>query len=78
MNSTAAHTPSEACFTLIRRWEGLHRRLPDGRIEAYADPVGIWTIGYGSIQHPEAQRAVQRGDVITQAQAESWLDLEVE
>lgn len=78
MNSTSAHTPSEACFTLIRRWEGLHRRLPDGRIEAYRDPVGIWTIGYGSIRHPEAKRAVQKGDLISQAQAESWLDLEVE
>lgn len=77
MSTTSALTPSEACFTLIRRWEGLHRRLPDGRIEAYADPVGIWTIGYGSIRHPEAQRAVQRGDVITQAQAEKWLDLEI-
>lgn len=78
MTSSSIHTPSEACFTLIRRWEGLHRRLPDGRISSYPDPVGIWTIGYGSIWHPEAQRAVQQGDVITQAQAEQWLDLEVQ
>jgi GH24 family phage-related lysozyme (muramidase) len=78
MTSSSAHIPSEACFTLIRRWEGLHRRLPDGRIGAYPDPVGIWTIGYGSIWHPEAQRAVQQGDVITQSQAEQWLDQEVQ
>lgn len=77
MTSSLTHIPSEDCFTLIRKWEGLHRRLPDGRIEAYRDPVGIWTIGYGSIRNPEVQRPVREGDVITQAQAEDWLDLEV-
>ncbi|MFM7238642.1 MAG: lysozyme, partial [Cyanobium sp.] len=62
---------------MIRKWEGLHRLLADGRIEAYRDPVGIWTIGYGSIWQPEARRAVREGDVISKAQADQWLEQEV-
>ena len=77
MNPASTYSPSEECFKLIRKWEGLHRLLADGRIEAYRDPVGIWTIGYGSIWQPEARRAVREGDVISKAQADQWLEQEV-
>jgi lysozyme len=70
--------PSNECYSLIKRWEGLHRRRSDGLIEAYKDPVGIWTIGYGSINHFDLGRPIQPGDVITEAAAERWLKLEVE
>lgn len=70
--------PSQTCLDLIKDCEGLHRQLANGSIIAYPDPVGIWTIGYGSIYHPVAQRSVQRGDVITEAEALQWLALEVE
>ena len=43
----------------------------DGR-----DPVGIWTIGWGTIQYPDGTR-VKQGDVITQAQADYYLEYEV-
>lgn len=33
-------TPSEDCYALIRASEGF-------RAEAYRDPAGLWTIGYG-------------------------------
>ncbi len=66
------------CLSLIKRSEGLHRQRSDGKIEAYADPVGIWTIGYGSIEHIDDKRAVQAGDVITVSDAERWLQVEVD
>ncbi|MBC1238367.1 glycoside hydrolase family protein [Nostoc sp. 2RC] len=70
--------PSNDCLSLIKKWEGLHRKRPDGLIEAYKDPVGIWTIGYGSIEHLDLDRPIQQGDVISQTTAERWLKLEVE
>ena len=53
-------TPSPACFELIEKFEGL-------RLEAYQDPVGIWTIGYGSTS------GVHQGMTITQEQAQARL-----
>ena len=70
--------PSSECFNLIKESEGLHRQLADGKIGAYADPVGVWTIGYGSIHHIDENRAVRRGDVIDKATAELWLKKEID
>lgn len=72
-----ALSPSQDCLDLIKVSEGLHRKRMDGTIEAYRDPVGIWTIGYGSIFHLTANRPVQEGDVITKEEAEDWLQREV-
>ena len=47
---------------LIRRFEGL-------ALEAYLDPVGVVTIGYGSTRYPDG-RAVQLGLLGTDAVAE--------
>jgi len=69
--------PSQDCLNLIKESEGLHRKLPDGKIGAYVDPVGIWTIGYGSIHHIDKNTAVKEGDVITEDDASRWLNLEV-
>jgi len=71
-------TTSQDCLALIKESEGLHRKLPDGNIEAYSDPVGVWTIGYGSIFNIGAGRPVKKGDVITKADAEQWLKVEVD
>lgn len=70
--------PSQDCFEIIKKWEGLHKQLPNGTIESYEDPVGIWTIGYGSINHLDQNRPILKGDVISKATAERWLKLEVE
>ncbi|BBC26068.1 glycoside hydrolase family protein [Pseudanabaena sp. ABRG5-3] len=70
--------PSIECFALIKKWEGLHRLRTDGLIEAYPDPIGIWTIGYGSIINLDESRPVRQGDVITEATALRWLQAEVE
>jgi lysozyme len=50
---------------LIKRWEGF-------RADAYQDPVGIWTIGYGTIRYPDGGR-VTAVDVVTKAEAEGYL-----
>ena len=50
---------------LIRQFEGL-------ALEAYLDPVGIPTIGYGTIRYPDG-KPVQLGDRITALRAEQLL-----
>lgn len=50
---------------LIRHFEGL-------ALEAYVDPVGVVTIGYGTVRYPDG-RAVQLGDRISAEQAEHLL-----
>lgn len=69
--------PSQDCFDLIKESEGLHRKRSDGDIEAYLDPVGIPTIGYGSTFNIAAGKAVKLGDIITERDAENWLSKEV-
>lgn len=66
------------CLNLIKDSEGLHRKRANGNIEAYPDPVGVWTIGYGSIYHSDKKRPVRAGDAITKDDAERWLQLEVD
>ena len=67
---------------LVKRWEGYHKRLPDGRCQAYLDRLvrpalrspgydGLWTIGYGCTE------GVYEGLVWTEAEAEKALLVEV-
>lgn len=66
---------NRAGFDLIKEFEGYHKELPNGDAEAYIDPVGIWTIGWGSIVLNG--RPVRRGDVISRKLAEELLNAEV-
>jgi GH24 family phage-related lysozyme (muramidase) len=50
---------------MIKEFEGIY-------LNAYLDPVGIPTIGWGTIRYPNGAK-VQMGDQITQAQAEEYL-----
>lgn len=55
--------------------EGYHKKLPDGRCEAYPDPIHGWkvpTIGFGTTVFPSGA-PVKRGDVITRQEAEASL-----
>jgi lysozyme len=61
---------SQNCLDLIEKWEGLF-------LSAYLDPVGIPTIGWGTIRYPNGQK-VRIGDEITRAEAEAFLFFEVE
>jgi GH24 family phage-related lysozyme (muramidase) len=74
-------TPVPSCAVdLIKSFEGYAEELPDGRAQAYPDPISGWatpTIGFGTIKYPDGT-AVKQGDVITRAQAEEYLGFEVE
>lgn len=43
---------------------------------AYQDVVGVWTIGWGTVQYPDGQD-VKRGQKCTREQAQEWLDYEL-
>lgn len=61
-------TLSPAGLRLLKGFEGF-------RTHAYPDPASggdPWTIGYGTTVYPDGRR-VQRGDVVTEAQAEEYL-----
>lgn len=66
------------CYALIKESEGLHTVMADGRIKAYADPIGIWTIGYGAITHRDEKRPIRDGDIISRDVAERWLKEEID
>ena len=55
-----AQNINQAGLNLIKTFEGL-------ALEAYLDPVGIWTIGYGHID------GVMEGMTITEEEAEALL-----
>ncbi|MEO0867088.1 MAG: D-Ala-D-Ala carboxypeptidase family metallohydrolase [Cyanobacteria bacterium J06642_11] len=60
---------------LIKEFEGYAEALPDGRAQAYADPLLGWevpTIGYGTTRYPNGTK-VKPGDVITKSEAEDYL-----
>jgi lysozyme len=63
--------PSKDCYDLIKKYEGC-------QLCAYRCPAGVWTIGWGSTWHRSENRPVEASDVITQKQADSWLEIEVE
>lgn len=55
---------------LIKKWEGFRSR-------AYRDPVGIWTIGYGTIRYANGMK-VQPGQSITEEEASVELQAHIE
>jgi GH24 family phage-related lysozyme (muramidase) len=78
--SNTDHTVPQEAIDLIKKFEGYHKPLPDGRAEAYPDPLHGWkipTIGYGTTRYPDGQ-PVKRGDVITKEQAEAYLNAHLE
>lgn len=61
---------SKRGVALIAKWEGFFPR-------AYRDPVGVVTIGYGSINNPQLGIRVKMGDTITKEKAVEWKMLEI-
>ena len=59
---------SDNCLALVKRWEGCD-------LTAYRDPVGVWTIGYGTTDADRSITGVtiKKGLKISQDTAESWL-----
>ncbi|MEM9007249.1 MAG: lysozyme [Cyanobacteria bacterium P01_F01_bin.86] len=78
--SSASGNLPIAGVELIKTFEGYARELPDGRAEAYADPIHGWqvpTIGYGTTVYPDGNK-VKQGDTITREQAEAYLIAHIE
>jgi len=65
---------NKAGIDLIHMFEGLHKRRPDGMIEAYPDPATggePWTIGWGSTgKDPFNGGRIKRGTVWTREQCD--------
>lgn len=57
--------------TIIKEFEGEY-------LDAYLDPVGIPTIGYGTTRNPDTGRKIKLGDKIDKATALRWLRLDTE
>lgn len=57
-------------IAVIKKWEGLY-------VKAYKDPVGVWTIGYGSITNPELGITVAPGMRIDEATALDYMAREI-
>ena len=64
-------TINKAGLDLIKKWEGF-------RAAAYADPVGIWTIGYGTTKAAGVGIDPKPGMRISEAEAEEYLRRAVE
>jgi lysozyme len=58
-----------ALISFLKKWEEDNKAA----LVAYNDGTGTWTIGYGSIYNYDENRPVQKGDTITQEQADNWL-----
>lgn len=59
---------SQNCLDLIKKWEGCY-------LKAYRDPVGIWTIGYGTTNSDKSitKTTIKSGLTISQSTADKWL-----
>lgn len=57
-----------AGIQLIMEFEGCHKRISGGRVEAYLCPAKVWTIGWGS-----TGAGIGRGTVWTQQQCDDRL-----
>lgn len=63
---------------LIKHFESCLKRLSGGQIAAYLDPVGIPTIGWGSIRDMETGEPIKMGRRIDQGTADRWMELELD
>ena len=62
---------NQEALNLIKEFEGFKPR-------AYRDSVGVWTIGYGTTAMAGVGIAPKAGMVITEAQAEEYLQITVD
>lgn len=68
----------DIAFPLIAKWEGLHKKLPNGLYGPYLCPALVWTIGYGSTRLEDGSRVAENTAPITAEYAEFLLRHEME
>ena len=59
----------KSLLELIKKYEGCHKRMADGRLVAYKCPAGVWTVGWGS-----TGRYIKEGTIWTQEKADERLE----
>lgn len=67
-----ARKTSKAGIDLMHQFEGCARVRPDGKVEAYLCPAGVWTIGWGSTGNdPFNGGKIGKGTVWTKEQCDT-------
>jgi len=61
---------NKSCIDLIKSFEGLF-------LKPYLDPIGIPTIGYGTIKYPDGKKVTMNDSPITEKQALEYLEFEI-
>lgn len=61
---------NDAALSLIKKWEGF-------RPDAYKDPIGVWTIGYGTTANAGVGITPKAGMTISEGKAAAYLDAAV-
>jgi lysozyme len=63
----------QSAVDLVKRWEGWHRALPDGRAGPYMCPAGVATIGYGATFLLNGSPVTMQTPPVTRAEGEALL-----
>ncbi len=71
-------TALDLAYPLIARWEGIHKKGPDGRYHPYLCPALVWTIGVGSTRWFDGTRVTKDTPSIDIIQARALCRLEME
>ena len=71
ISTSMASNAAEKIIKFFEAGDGINKYL-----KAYLDPVGIWTIGYGSTYNYDQKRKVLPGDQINEETALKWLKME--
>lgn len=63
---------------ICRKWEGYHKKLPDGRAAPYLCPSSVWTCGIGTTVWPNGQKVKPTDSPISSDYAEECLSFDLE
>jgi lysozyme len=68
----AERKTGKAGIDLMHTFEGCEKKHPDGKVQAYLCPAGVWTIGWGSTgADPFNGGRIRNGTVWTQEQCDT-------
>lgn len=63
--------------TLVKRWEGLHKKGRDGLVYPYLCPAMVWTIGYGSTRETDGRPITKDTRPKTESECEDLMMIEL-
>jgi lysozyme len=65
---------NKAAISILHEFENCAKRLPNGTLQAYKCPAGVWTIGWGNTFYENGSKVLE-GDIITQDRANKLFDV---